>query len=354
LAARKSKKKKTIIAVIFSILLVIVSISAIIGWKVYTMIYQPNVVLQQGETGYIYIKTGSAFNDVANMLYEKGYVINRSSFDWVAERKEYKTKVKAGRYLIKAGMSNNELIDLLRSGKQEPLNLIVNNVRLKEDLASLVSQQIEADSFKLLGMINDPGFCRSLGFNTENILCLFIPNTYQFFWNTSAEQYIDRMKKEYEKFWTDARKEKAKNAGLSLPEVSILASIVEKETLKNDEKPRVAGVYLNRLKNGMLLQADPTLVYAIKDFSIKRVLNIHKETDSPYNTYKYKGLPPGPICVPEISSVDAVLNYEKHEYLYFCAREDFSGYHNFSKNYAQHLIYARKFQSELNKNKIYK
>jgi UPF0755 protein len=203
-------------------------------------------------------------------------------------------------------------------------------------------------------MLSSYDFASKYGFNEQTIMTMFIPNTYEFYWNTSADEFFERMADEYKKFWTDERKQKAKNIGLSQSEVSILASIVELETQKKDERPTVAGVYINRLKKKMLLQADPTVVFALGDFTINRVLKIHLETDSPYNTYKYSGLPPGPIYLPSISSIDAVLNFENHDYIYFCAKEDFSGYHNFAKTLAQHNENARKFQQALNKRKIWK
>lgn len=347
------KKKYLVLKFFLGFIFLLAAAGGIIAYKFYNMIYQPNVVLGEKKTEFFYIRTGSTLHDVVNSLYEKNYILNRNSFEWVAEKKKFKNNIHPGRYLIKSGMNNDELINLLRSGKQEPLRVTFNNIRLKHELASAISLFLEADSSAIMKLLEDENYCRNFGFNKENILCMFIPNTYEFFWNTSAEQFFERMKIEYDKFWNDERKTKAKNIGLTEKQVSVLASIVQNETHMNDEKPRVAGVYINRIKKDMLLQADPTLIFALKDFSIKRVLNIHKETESPYNTYKYKGLPPGPICIPEISSLDAVLNYEKHDYFYFCAKDDFSGYHNFAKTYAQHCINANSFQKALNKKKIY-
>jgi UPF0755 protein len=202
--------------------------------------------------------------------------------------------------------------------------------------------------------MNDTAYISSFGFSSDNFLAMFLPDTYEFWWNTTADQFMQRMKTEYEKFWNQERNQKAVKTGLTTAEVSILASIVEKETSQNDEKPILAGIYMNRINKGMPLQADPTLIYAIGDFSISRVLNIYKEIDSPYNTYKFKGLPPGPICLPSKASIDAVLNYSRHGYLYFCARDDFSGYHAYAVTYQQHMVNARKFQKELNRRGIMK
>lgn len=349
-----AKKKFSFLKIFFLLFFLLATIAGIIAYKFYSMIYQPNVVLGDKKKEYFYIPTGSSLQDVVNLLYEKGYILNRNSFEWVAEKKNYKNKIHPGRYLLSSGMNNDELIDLLRSGKQEPVRVTFNNIRLKSELASQIALYLEADSAEIMSLLENEGLCSQFGFNKENILCMFIPNTYQFYWNTSAEQFVDRMAKEYKSFWNETRKFKAKNTGLTQSQVSILASIVQKETNMNDEKPRVAGVYVNRIKKDMLLQADPTLVFALKEFTLKRVLNVHKQVDSPYNTYMYKGLPPGPICLPEISSIEAVLNHEKHDYFYFCAKQDFSGYHNFAKTYAQHCLNAASFQKELNKQKIFK
>ena len=208
---------------------------------------------------------------------------------------------------------------------------------------------IEADSADIAALLKDEETAKKYGFNKQTFCSMFIPNTYEFWWNTSAEEFVQRMADEYKKFWNDDRKAKANELGLSQSQVSTLASIVESETQKNDEKARIAGVYINRLKKDWLLQADPTVVFAAGDFTIKRILNKHLEINSPYNTYKYKGLPPGPICIPSTTSIDAVLNYEHHNYMYFCAKEDFSGYHNFATTNAQHEANARRYHDALRK-----
>lgn len=354
MAKKKSSKKgvpwKKITAIV---VVIIVCLGGVSAWELYSMIYRSNVGFKADEK-YFYIPTGSRFQDVSNALVQQGIIINQTTFDWVSEQKKYKLNVKPGRYLLENGMSNNELVNLLRSGNQEPVMVTFNNVRFKEELAGKVGKFIEADSTQIINLLNSNSFVSKYGFNTTTFLTIFLPNTYEFWWNTSAEQFVERMTTEYKKFWTAERKQKAKILGLSQSEVSILASIVQKETNKTDEKPTVAGVYLNRLKKGMLLQADPTLVYANRDFEARRVLNSHKAIDSPYNTYKYKGLPPGPICLPSIESIDAVLNAKSHNYLYFCAKADNSGYHSFASTYSQHLQNAREFQRELNRRKVYR
>jgi UPF0755 protein len=334
------------------VLVIILCLGGFSVWELYSLVYRPNVGFTEGDK-YFYIPTGSEFQDVSNALVQQGIILSQTTFDWVAEQKKYKLNVKPGRYLLGNGMSNNGLVNLLRSGEQDPIMVTFNTVRFKEDLAGKVGKFLESDSTQIIELLNSSDFVSKYGFNTTTFLTLFLPNTYEFYWNTSAEQFVERMATEYKKYWTAERKQKAKKLGLSQSDVSILASIVQKETNKNDEKPTVAGVYLNRLKKGMLLQADPTLVYANKDFTARRVLNWHKKIDSPYNTYKYKGLPPGPICLPSISSIDAVLNAKPHNYLFFCAKADNSGYHSFASTYREHLKNAREFQRELNRRKVY-
>jgi len=338
-----------------SIFLIIVLGGVYIAYKMYQKVYQPNVTLNSTKDKYFYIHSNYQFDDVVHELYENGYIINRESFEFVAEKKaNFKNNVHPGRYLLKDGMNNNQLIDLLRSGESVPVKVTFNNVRTKADLAGKLSKNIECDSIDVLNLINNQEFVGNYGFNQKTILTLFLPNTYQFNWATTADEAIKRMAEEYKKFWTEERKTKANKLNLSQSEVAILASIVQAEqSVHSDERSIVAGLYINRLKIGMALQSDPTLIYGLGDFSIRRVLNIHKKVYSPYNTYTNKGLPPGPINLPSISSLDAVLNYKKHHYIYMCAKEDFSGYHYFAKTYNQHKIYARKYQKELNKRKIY-
>jgi UPF0755 protein len=343
-----TSRKKTITAV--SIVFVIVlAVIASFGYKYYKYIYATAVELNQSSK-YFYIPTVSSYEDVKGLLINDTIITNLEAFDWVAQRKNYPNMVKPGRYLIHDGLSNTELVDLLRSGEQAPVDITFISVRTLEQLAGRLGNQIEADSLELINCFKDKDIIQHYGFNDKTFIAMFIPNTYQFYWNTSAEKFIERMAEEFKKFWNEDRINKAIEMGYSQSEIITLASIVEQETKKNDEKSRVAGVYINRLKKGIKLQADPTVIYAIGDFSIRRVLYSHLEYDSRYNTYKYAGLPPGPICIPSITSIDAVLNYEEHSYIYFCAREDFSGYHNFARTLAQHNANARKYQQALRLN----
>ncbi len=345
---KKSKKKILFKRIIYFSFLLIIFCCCIIGYKFYNIVYKPNVFLKDKQITYLFIHSNSNFNDVVNSLKEKDILININSFKWLAKKRNY-TKIYPGKYLIKANMNNNELISLLRSGKQEPVRLIFNNIRTKQQLVSKIAKQIEADSLSLIKLLNDSEYLHKFNLNPENSIVLFIPNTYEFYWNTSARQFVERMYREYNNFWTKERREKAKKMNLTPVKVSILASIVLQETRKTDEMSRIAGVYINRLNKNMLLQADPSVIFAIGDFTINRVLKQHLTVDSPYNTYKYTGLPPGPICLPTQTCIDRVLNYEKHKFLYFCAKEDFSGYHNFANTLHQHLINARKYQKELRK-----
>jgi UPF0755 protein len=249
-------------------------------------------------------------------------------------------------------MSNKSLITLLRSGKQTPVQVIFNLIRTKDQLAQKIANQLEAPAAALINLMNDGDYTRQLGFTPDNILSLFIPDTYEFFWNTSADQFLNRMKKEYNKFWSDSMKRRASTIGFTPVQIAVIASIVQQETRKEDEKSLIAGVYINRLRKGWRLEADPTLVFALGDYSVNRVLSVYKEIDSPYNTYMYAGLPPGPICLPTIASLRSVLNYTRHGYMYFCAKEDFSGHHSFAVTYDQHLQNARKFQKALDKRGI--
>ena len=350
---RKFKKKSSFRKFVTAfVLLAILGCSGMV-YELYSRVYQLNIVLPDNAEKYIYIPSNSEFTDVVKILLENGLLINANSFEWLAKQKKYNTNIKAGRYRINRALNNNDLVNLLRSGKQTPIKVTFNNLRNKEQLAGKIASQIEADSLSILKYITDTTFLNKLKLNTDNVACLFIPNTYEFYWNTSVEGFVNRMVKEYSDFWNSSRKKKAAEIKLNYYQVAVLASIVEKEqSIKRDERPEIAGVYLNRLKKRMKLESDPTLIFALGDFTIKRVLNKDKKVESPFNTYKNKGLPPGPICIPSINAIDAVLNASEHNYIFMCAKEDFTGYHNFAKTYAKHLINARKYQKALNKRKI--
>ena len=350
---RKFKKKSSFRKFVTAfVLLAIIGCGGMV-YELYSRVYQPNIVMPDNDEKYIYIPSNSEFTDVVKILSENGLLINANSFEWLAKQKKYDTNIKAGRYRINRALNNNDLVNLLRSGKQTPIKVTFNNLRNKEQLAGKIGSQIEADSLSILEYITDTTFLNKLQLNTDNVACLFIPNTYEFYWNTSVEGFVNRMVKEYSDFWNSSRKKKAAEIKLNYYQVAVLASIVEKEqSIKRDERPEIAGVYLNRLKKRMKLESDPTLIFALGDFTIKRVLNKDKKVESPFNTYKNKGLPPGPICIPSINAIDAVLNASEHNYIFMCAKEDFTGYHNFAKTYTKHLINARKYQKALNKRKI--
>ena len=321
----------------------------------YDFIFATQEFSFEGKYTYVYIPTGSDFNSVEHLLNNKGLIKNIQMFEWVAEQKKYPKHVHPGKYRITKKMSLNAIINLLRSGEQEPVHLTLNShYRFVRQIAGVAGKKLETDSAAIMNEVYKRKFMEADGFNRYTLIAMFIPNTYEFNWNTSAKDFLDRMKKEYDKFWNETRLNRAKSLGLSPQEVISLASIVQLEVLKSDEKKRIAGVYINRLKKGMLLQADPTVIYANGDFTVRRVTREMTRVNSPYNTYNVTGLPPGPICVPEISTIDAVLNYEHHNYIYFCAKDDFSGYHSFAKTLAQHNQNARKYQRALNKRKIYK
>jgi len=342
-----SKNIKKILVIIVVLGAVVMSI---VMWQIYRLAFIDNTSFENTEA-HVYISTGSTFQEV--LLDLEPLLKNPESFETLAYQKQYAENIKPGHFILRKGMTNNDMITVLRS-QNIPVHVKFNNQERLENLAGAISRQIEADSLSLIQAFRDEEFLEQMNLNRDNALVLYIPNTYEFYWNTSAEGFRDRMKTEYEKFWTENRVEKAQKLNLSKEEVISLAAIVQKETAMADERPRVAGVYLNRLKIGMLLQADPTVIYAIKrntnDFDqvIKRVLYVDLETDSPYNTYKYPGIPPGPIAMPDISSIDAVLNPENHSYLYFVADVENFGYHKFAKTLAQHNINKQDYIRWLN------
>ena len=341
------KNRKTLLFLSISVFLVVTATIYI-----YMKLFSLNIRVAE-KNHIIYIPTESTFDQVLDTLETNLDIKDLNILKWLSEKKSYPKMIKPGRYIINKDLSYIELINLLRSGKQEPVKVTFNNIRSLNQLAGKIGLKIEADSLNILSFLSDESNYVTDGFKKENIIGLFIPNTYEFYWNTDAKGLYSRMKQEYHKFWDEARLEKAKSIGLDPMEVSILASIIDDEVAKPDEKPRIAGVYLNRLNRGIPLQACPTIKYALNDFTITRVLYKHLQTDSPYNTYKYRGFPPGPIGCPSIEGIDAVLNAEKHNYLYFAAKADFSGYHNFSQTLAEHNRYASIYQRELNKRKIF-
>jgi len=327
-------------------------ITVVVVFQNYQNVFVSNVELNS-DYKIFYVPTGSTYEEVKDKLGVENFLIDKKSFDWVAEKKEYSISVKPGRYKITNGMSNNELINMLRAGNQDPVMLVFNNVRSFADLAGKVSKYIEPDSLELLAHFTDSQLPEKYGFKTESFIGMFVPETYEFFWSSSPTDFTNRMSREYETFW-EKRDKKLNRLEMTREEISTLASIVDEETIHDDENEIVAGLYMNRLEKGMPLQADPTLKFAMGDFTIKRILNEDKQIDSPYNTYKFKGLPPGPITIPSVSALDAVLNYEKHNYIFMCAKSDFSGYHSFARNLKQHNKNAADYQKALNQKGIYR
>ena len=342
--------------ILVAIALIGVVVCCIIAYNIYTIIFSPNTNFTN-EKAYVYIATGATFATVKAQL--APLLKKENSFEIVAKKKGYTTNIKAGKYAILKEMSNNDIVNALRSNNL-PINVSFNHRETIEKVAGKIAGQIEADSTALLSAFKDSKFLQEHGFTEDNALAMYIPNTYQFFWNTSATAFRDRMLKEYHNFWSEKRRAQAKSLNLTENEVVTLAAIVQKETAKVDERPRIAGVYLNRLKKGILLQADPTVIYAIKkhtgnfDTIIRRVLYKDLTLDSPYNTYKYAGLPPGPITMPDISAIDAVLYAEKHDYYYFVVDITNYGYHKFAKTLAQHNRNSALYRRWLDQQRIFR
>lgn len=322
------------------------------GTWVYKKIYSNNVL----KTTSIYISSSDNFTSLKEKI--TPIVKNIEDFEWVAARKNF-TKLKSGRYILTKGMSNNQIVNLLRIGNQTAVKISFNNQNTLEKLASRIAAQLETDSISLLSSFTDSIFLTTNNLTKKSVLQIFLPNSYQCYWNISAEKFRDKMLLEYHRYWNKNRLEKAKKINLTKEQVITLASIVQKETAKTTERPTVAGLYLNRLKNGWPLQADPTIIYCVKeekgqDYIVKRVLKKDLEINSPYNTYLNKGLPPTLIAMPDISAIEAVLNAEKHNYFYMCASIHKIGYHEFSTSLAQHNRNAAIYQQWLNKNGVHR
>lgn len=331
----------------------VVLAGAFLAWQAWQKVFGPVVDLPV-EQRVLLIPGGAGLEQVLDSLQEGGIVTNEPVFRWVAKQKKYAGRVRPGRYVIPNGMSMNALVNKLRSGAQDPVQVTFTNIKTLPGLAGQLAKYIEADSAALLDAMVDPATVQRLGFTRETIIALFLPNTYEVWWTVTPEALIDRFAKEYRRFWNADRKAAARALGLSQSEVSTLASIVQAETGKASDAPKIASVYLNRLRIGMPLQADPTLKFALGMDSLNRVLHADKRVDSPYNTYTHVGLPPGPINLPEPRYIEAVLHPAATDYLYFCAREDLSGYSNFAKTYQQHLVNARRYQRALNERGIFR
>ncbi len=346
---KKASSGGTLRKFIVAMVIILIIALGFTGLNYYLKYFSPNVT---DKKEYLYIHTGATFNDVYQTIKDEGIVKDTASFYSSAQNMNYVNRIKPGRYHLHSGFSNRKLINMLASGTQEPVTLSFHNLRLKEQFAGFVSKKIEPDSVAILRLLDSASYLQQYGFTPDNVYTMFLPNSYQMYWNTSPEKFFKRMYANYEKFWTPERKQKAAAIDLDPIQVSVLASIVDAEALHDDEMPTIAGLYLNRLKKGMKLESDPTVIFAENDFTIHRVLTRYLSINSPYNTYLHTGLPPGPIMMPSVNAVNSVLDYQKNDYIYMCAKEDFSGNHNFADNMAQHLINAHKFQQALNERNI--
>tara|TARA_Y100000766_G_scaffold279494_1_gene287769 strand:+ start:4047 stop:5078 length:1032 start_codon:yes stop_codon:yes gene_type:complete len=341
-----SKKKILIPLIVFSTLLSTTSVYT------YQMLFSPNFLINHPDK-MIIIDDDTDFKGLTNQLIEDTLLNDVISFSFLSKLMKYSENIKEGAYKVKMNMSNYDLISMLRAGNQTPINITFSYSRKINDLAQKISEKLKISEKDLMDFITENSQS-NYGFDNQNIIGMFLPDTYEVYWDITPKNLLDKMKSEYDKFWNSERTTKLERVNLSKNEVITLASIVASETNKIDEADRIAGVYINRLRKNMLLQADPTLIYAANDFSIRRVLNKHKKIKSPYNTYMNKGLPPGPIRLSPKKYIDAVLNFENHRFIFFCAKDDFSGYHEFAITLSEHNKNARKFQRALNKRKIYK
>lgn len=345
---KTNRKRLKIVSIIFGTLVIL---ALGLAWYIKSTVFQP---LELKETAYICIRPATKYVEVMEQIKEKVDVPSEKVFEFLSDRMNYAKNIKSGKYAIENGMTMPDMIRMLRSGNQSPVKLTFNNMRTKEDLAGRISEQLMLDSLSLQTALNNEKRIEALGFDTNTIVAMFIPNTYEVYWNTNVDKLMQRMQREYNVFWNEARKTKAEKIGLSPIQVATLASIVEEEATYSDEYSTIAGLYLNRLKRGQRLEADPTVKFAVGDFSLRRILYKHLEVESPYNTYRNAGLPPGPIRVPSIRGIDATLSPEDHNYLFMVAKDDLSGRHNFATTHAEHIRNARKYQRALNERKIYK
>lgn len=312
----------------------------------YNKIFSPSIRLKDGSQEF-FVYPGDDYAMIGNRLLQENIISNPDGFRWMAEQMNYPHNIHPGRYVLKDGMSNRELVQLLRSGKQSPVRYTFVKFRTLDDMAAHADKSFAFGKEDLLNLLKDDNYLSRIGFDRESIICIFMPNTYEFYWTATPDEFINKMLENYKKFWgRQQRNEKCRKLGLNRIEVMTLASIVEEETNHKDEKPTIAGVYLNRVRQGMPLQADPTVKFAAQDFTLQRISGI-LDTDSPYNTYRYAGIPPGPICTPSPSSIDAVLDAQRHSYVYFCAKPDGSGYHSFSETLDQHANAANAYHKKL-------
>lgn len=334
-----------------SLLILFTVIALVAGGYFYMKFVKSNTGNFDGKK-YIYVRTGSDYAQLIQQVRDSQFVSDIESFESAAGMLNLSSAIHPGRYEIESGMGNYSIISMLKKGRQKPVKLVINKLRTKTDIIRKLSTQLEADSLELRKLFTDTTFLKEWNIDTNQIQCLVMPATYEFYWNTTAVKAVEKIAKSHEQFWTAERREKAAKLNLSIPQVITIASIVEEETNKNDEKAKIASVYLNRYRIGMKLGADPTVKFAVGDFSLRRILNVHTQYPSPYNTYYASGLPPGPICTPSSKSIEAVLNPDTTPFIFFCAKEDFSGYHNFATSYVDHMANARRYQEALNKRGI--
>ena len=327
-------------------------VSAMFSYYVWQVFKTPNFDVSSKQDFALLVPQGANFNTVLDTLKKHDLVRDQLSFRFLAKLMGVAGRVRPGRYVISSEMGNFELLRKMRNGKQDAIKVVVNNFRLKEDIAGRLSKQLPFDSTYIYRMLDSNEVVSVYGFNKETIACLFIPDTYEVFWTSDFAHFMKKMQKAHDRFWNQKRVQQAADLGLTPIQAGILASIVYGESKNSGEQARIAGVYWNRFRTGMRLQADPTVIFAWKDFSIRRVTGKYTAINSPYNTYKNVGLPPGPISIPPVEVLDKVLNLEKHDFLYFCAKEDFSGTHNFAVSYEEHMQNAAKFQAALDARKI--
>lgn len=333
-----------------AVLCAVLFAGGICAGMLYYYLFSPVVRIER--TAYIYIVPQDNPERVMRKIEEAGKTTNLRGFEWMASYYGYEKNIRTGRYALCPGDNSFRLFRRLSAGMQSPVDLVVPSVRTMDKLARSFSKQLMLDSVEVAAALADSAFCSRFGYTPQTIACMFVPDTYQVYWNISLEGLFRRMQKENRKFWNEKRLKEAEEIGFTPEEVVTIASIVDEETANVQEKPVVAGLYINRLHKGMFLQADPTVKFALQDFSLKRIRNVHLETDSPYNTYKHEGLPPGPIRIPSVSGIESVLHYSRHNYLYMCAKEDFSGTHRFTSDYGQHQLNARRYQRELDRRRI--
>jgi UPF0755 protein len=344
----KTNDKKLIIRISLALSALLLITASL---KIYADVFADNVK-PEANGKYVYMHTNYSFEQNFRLMEDQSLLRHPDALKRILKLTGYDVMIKPGRYQLTTEMNNLEIMRMLVSGRQEPFDIVFNYAERVSDLKSFWGNRLEADSNNIESWLYSKMVKDSTGLDSLHAILLFIPNTYNFYWNTSAEKLVVKMIHAFKQFWNEDRRKKLNELGLTIGEVGVMASIVQKETNKTDEMPVIAGVYVNRLNHGMPLQADPTIVYAMNDKSIRRVGGEMLQVESPFNTYKYKGLPPGPICIPNAKAIDAVLNYRHHKYIYFCAREDFSGYHAFAATFAQHQINARKYQRALDKLKI--